>query len=78
MTQQKINKYRLPGNVPTPGTDGLSAYQIAVNNGFSGTEQEWLDSLVGADGAEGPEGPQGPAGLDGQDGLTTSVNGISN
>jgi len=28
------------------GNDGLSAYEIAVNNGFSGTEQEWLDSLV--------------------------------
>lgn len=29
------------------GLDGLSAYQIAVNNGFIGTEQEWLDSLTG-------------------------------
>lgn len=26
---------------------GLSAYQIAVKHGFEGTEQEWLDSLVG-------------------------------
>lgn len=32
------------------GKDGLSAYEIAVNNGFEGTEQEWLDSLNGADG----------------------------
>lgn len=30
-----------------------SAYAIAVANGFSGTEQEWLASLVG------PQGPQG-------------------
>ena len=30
-----------------------SAYAIAVKNGFSGTEQEWLASLVG------PQGPQG-------------------
>lgn len=29
------------------GAPGLSAYQIAVNNGFTGTEQEWLDSLQG-------------------------------
>jgi OmcA/MtrC family decaheme c-type cytochrome len=29
------------------GPAGLSAYQIAVNNGFTGTEQEWLDSLQG-------------------------------
>ena len=28
------------------GVDGLSAYQVAVNNGFVGTEQEWLDSLA--------------------------------
>ena len=29
------------------GSDGLSAYQIAVKNGFVGTEEEWLASLVG-------------------------------
>ena len=33
-----------------PGPSGASAYQIAVTNGFEGTEQEWLDSLVGAGG----------------------------
>lgn len=38
------------------GADGLSAYQIAVNNGFVGTEAQWLASL---------EGPAGPAGLPG-------------
>lgn len=27
------------------GKDGASAYEIAVKNGFEGTEQEWLDSL---------------------------------
>src|SRR5699024_4550749 len=27
------------------GKDGLSAYQVAINNGFKGTEKEWLDSL---------------------------------
>jgi len=36
-----------------PGNDGASAYQIAVANGYPGTEQEWLDSLVGAPGADG-------------------------
>lgn len=25
---------------------GYSAYEIAVQNGFEGTEEEWLDSLV--------------------------------
>lgn len=28
-----------------PGRDGLSAYEIAVKNGFKGTEKEWLSSL---------------------------------
>ena len=27
------------------GANGLSAYDIAVANGFEGTEEEWLDSL---------------------------------
>jgi len=34
----------------TDGVDGKSAYQLAVNNGFSGTEEEWLASLEGSDG----------------------------
>ena len=35
----------------TPGADGESAYQIAVENGFAGTETEWLASLEGPQGA---------------------------
>lgn len=30
------------------GPPGLSAYEVAVQNGFEGTEEEWLASLVGA------------------------------
>jgi Outer membrane cytochrome MtrC/MtrF-like, domains II/IV len=33
------------GDDGSNGAAGLSAYQIAVNNGFTGTEQEWLASL---------------------------------
>jgi hypothetical protein len=33
-----------------PGPPGKSAYQIAVDNGFVGTEAQWLASLQGADG----------------------------
>ena len=33
-----------------PGQDGKSAYEIAVENGFEGTEKEWLSSLQGEDG----------------------------
>lgn len=32
---------------------GLSAYDIAVRNGFTGTEQEWLASLKGSNGKDG-------------------------
>ena len=42
--------------------DGLSAYDIAVANGFVGSESEWLDSLKGKDGANGVDG------IDGKDG----------
>lgn len=41
-------------------TASRDAYDIAVDNGFVGTEAEWLDSLVGADGATGPTGATGP------------------
>lgn len=41
---------------------GLSAYDIAVENGFKGTEEEWLESLRGEEGPAGPTGPQGPKG----------------
>lgn len=33
--------------VGPPGPNGLSAYEVAVENGFEGTEEEWLASLEG-------------------------------
>lgn len=48
-----------PGTQGPPGEDGLSAYQIALLNGFAGTEVEWLASLVGADGVDGVDGSAG-------------------
>lgn len=51
------------------GEDGKNAYEIAVENGFEGTETEWLDSLkMGPKGDPGIQGPPGPAGKDGKDG----------
>ena len=47
------------------GNDGKSAYEIAVDNGYSGTEVEWLESLKGAN------GQQGVAGQDGKDWIPT-------
>ena len=38
------------GGGGSAGANGKSAYEIAVDNGFSGTEQEWLASLVGPSG----------------------------
>ena len=38
------------GTDGTDGNDGKSAYEIAVQNGYTGTEEEWLTSLKGADG----------------------------
>ncbi|MBQ7873532.1 MAG: SGNH/GDSL hydrolase family protein [Oscillospiraceae bacterium] len=50
------------------GADGLSAYEIAVEHGFVGTEEEWLASLQGKDGADGTDGKDGIDGIDGIDG----------
>ena len=49
-------------------SSGSSAYDIAVENGFNGTEQEWLDSLKGEDGAPGKDGANGQDGANGPDG----------
>lgn len=38
------------------GPPGKSAYEIALENGFVGTEEEWLESLNGQDGADGVDG----------------------
>ncbi|WP_414167124.1 hypothetical protein ACMATS_05820 [Streptoverticillium reticulum] len=48
-----------PGQPGDPGAPGKSAYQVAVDEGFKGTEQEWLASLKGT---QGPPGEQGPPG----------------
>jgi len=68
------------------GKDGQSAYEIAVKNGFEGTEEEWIQSLKGVDGTVAfedltPEqkaslkGDKGDNGAKGADGYTP-VRGI--
>ena len=49
---------------------GKSAYEIALDNGFEGTEAEWLESLKGKDGADGKDGKDGADGIDGEAGHT--------
>lgn len=50
------------------GIQGLSAYQVAVQHGFEGTEDEWLISLKGEQGEQGIQGIQGPQGEPGLQG----------
>ena len=51
------------------GKDGKSAYEIAAEHGFVGTETEWLESLKGVDGKDGVNGKNGCDGRNGVDGL---------
>ena len=63
----------IPGTSGGPsggvGPQGDSAYQVAVNNGFVGTEQDWLTSLKGDKGDQGPQGLKGDKGDQGDQGL---------
>lgn len=45
--------------VGVAGQRGMSAYEVAVDNGFTGTEKEWLESLKGKDGKDGVNGTSG-------------------
>lgn len=51
------------------GKDGKSAFEIAIEHGFVGTEVEWLESLKGVDGKDGVNGKDGCDGRNGVDGL---------
>jgi hypothetical protein len=61
------------------GVDGQSAYEVAVENGFVGTEEEWLEYLrqgpkgdkgdKGDTGEQGPQGEQGTQGIQGIQGV---------
>lgn len=52
------------------GPAGASAYEIAVDEGFVGTQDEWLSSLVGPAGQDGADGSDGTNGTNGVDGLS--------
>ncbi len=65
----------LPGKDGVAGQDGKSAYQVAVDNGFDGTEVEWLRSLHGNDGLDGKSGRDG---LPGQSGKSAYEIAIAN
>jgi len=48
-----------PGPTGPTGADGLSAYLVAVEAGYTGTLEEWLSGLVGVTGATGADGTDG-------------------
>lgn len=56
----------IKGEKGDAGADGKSAYEVAVANGYTGTQAQWLASLKGADGAPGKDGSAGKDGKDGQ------------
>lgn len=56
------------GMIGVYGKDGKSAYEVAVKNGFEGTEAEWLASLKGEKGDKGEQGIQGIQGIQGETG----------
>lgn len=52
-TNDFTNEYKKKIDRIIEGTKGDSAYQIAVKNGFEGTEEKWLESLKGDKGEKG-------------------------
>lgn len=50
------------------GENGKSAYEIAVQNGYDGTESDWLESLKGQKGDTGEPGATGAKGDPGEKG----------
>lgn len=50
--------------------EARDAYQLAVAEGFVGTREQWLESLVGPQGPAGPTGLTGPQGPTGPTGAT--------
>ena len=73
--QAEIDALEEMGGIPGPqgpagpqgepgldGADGKSAFQLAVDQGFTGSLEEWLESLNGQDGTDGTDGIGVPAG----------------
>ena len=55
------------------GTDGKSAYQIAVEQGYQGSESDWLSSLKGDKGNTGAKGNPGQDGAEGKSAYAIAV-----
>lgn len=55
--------------IAVKGDAGESAYEVAVQEGFEGSQTEWLESLHGKDGQDGVDGQDGSDGIDGRNGV---------
>ncbi len=64
----KVLRCLMGGSSAGSGKDGKSAYELAVAHGFEGTEEEWIQSLKGADGQKGADGAKGATGATGATG----------
>ena len=53
----------------TDGANGKSAYEVARESGFTGTKEEWLESLKGQKGDKGENGQNGQNGVQGIQGV---------
>ena len=56
------------GDKGDKGDTGKSAYEIAVDNGFQGSEIQWIESLKGKNGEKGDTGEKGLQGIKGDKG----------
>jgi len=65
----KDGKDGVDGKDGKDGINGKSAYEIAVENGFEGTVDQWLSSLNGEDGYDGAPGATGAKGDKGDQGV---------
>ena len=59
-------EFLLQGPAGNDGTDGKSAYQIWLDAGNTGSEQDFLNSLKGQNGTNGIDGAAGQDGVDGK------------
>lgn len=72
--EKKVTSLEVTGGAKgDKGEDGKSAYELAKEGGYTGTKEEWLQTLKGEAGPQGPIGPQGPQGLKGEMGSPFSI-----
>lgn len=72
--EKKVTSLEVTGGAKgEKGEDGKSAYELAKETGYTGTQEEWLKTLKGEAGPQGPIGSQGPQGLKGEMGSPFAI-----